>query len=80
MVPLTLWRFPTFVILYKFHNNKIYFFKILFCVYKQLVQDILHLLPRILAFIIAPKQYIQFIVNTSFKYGLDGLNTFKATQ
>jgi hypothetical protein len=49
MVPLTLWRMPTFFVLFKIHGwKKKYFFSIIFLLYTQLLFDVIYALPRIL--------------------------------
>jgi len=73
MLPLTLWRFPTFIILYKFHNNKKYFFTILFKMYAQLLKDVITFPLKIIAILAAPKMYYQYVKKTSFNYGPLGL-------
>lgn len=80
MLPLTLWRMPTFIILYKFHNSKYFFFKILFKVYKQLFFDIITLPIKLILIIIAPISYVKFIYHSSFKYGAEGIEKFDEIQ
>jgi len=69
MVPLTLWRLPTFIILYRFHKDKYMFFSILFPVYRQMLIDIFALPLKVIVLIVSPLSYIKYIYHTSFQYG-----------
>ncbi len=80
MLPLTLWRLPTFIKLYAFHNKKYLFFKILFSVYEQMLRDVLMVPVQVVSLLTAPKMFFYFIRNTAFQYGPDGINTFKLYQ
>ena len=76
LLPLTLWRLPTFIKIYSFHKNKSYFFKILFSMYKQMWKDLKYLPLKMIAIIIAPLAYLKYIRATSFEYGSMGIDTF----
>ena len=69
LLPLTLWRLPTFIILFKIHNyQKRFFFKILFPLYKQMGIDLLSIFVRIPTLLMFPRAYLTFCYKTCFKY------------
>ena len=71
MLPLTLWRMPTFFIIFRTHHfTKRYFFPILFTLYKQMLFDILYLLFRVVFFIISPITSIRFYIQNLLRYSL----------
>jgi hypothetical protein len=73
-MPLTLWRMPTFLILFKTHEfKKSMFFKILFPMYKQMLLDLLFLFARLCAILIFPRAYLTFCYKTSFRYTKHGV-------
>jgi len=72
LAPLTLWRLPTFIIVYRIHNSKRYFFKILLEVYKLMLYDIITSPLHIVSFILSPVGYLKFRKATIFKYGSTG--------
>jgi hypothetical protein len=69
LFPLTLWRIPTFIKLIYYYKAKKFFFPILFKVYKQMYKDLIFLPVKIICILLAPRAYIMYIKNTSFKYG-----------
>jgi len=73
MMPLTLWRLPTFIKLLLVKKSKKYFFPILFKVYKQILYDIMIFPLKVVGLIINPKMYYQYVKNTSFNYGPSGV-------
>lgn len=69
LLPLTLWRMPTFVILFRIHKyKKKMFFKILFTMYAQMLRDIFQLFIKIPTFILFPRAYLSFRSKTAFRY------------
>ena len=72
LAPLTLWRLPTFIIVYKIHNSKRYFFKVLFQVYKLMVYDFVFIFVHAIGFVLAPMSYLRFRKATIFRYGTIG--------
>lgn len=73
LLPLTLWRIPTFVKIFSYHRSKKYFFPILKKIYVQMFYDIITLPLKIGTFIMAPKMFIDFTFKTAFRYGPKGL-------
>lgn len=73
LLPLTLWRLPTFIKLYAFHRSKKFFFPILFKMYRQMVVDIMTLPVKLVSLVMAPRMFINFVRNTSFRYGPGGI-------
>ncbi len=73
MAPLTLWRLPTFIIVFKIHRSKRFFFKVLFTVYKLMLYDILTFVFHIFALLVSPISYCKFRYGTAFKYGSEGV-------
>jgi hypothetical protein len=69
MLPLTLWRIPTFIKLYRYHNDKKLFFNLLKKMYKQLFIDIILLPLKLIVIIVAPVSYYKYVKDTSFNYG-----------
>lgn len=81
LLPLTLWRMPTFLILFRTHKySKRYFFKILFPMYKQMGIDVLSLFIRVPVFLMFPRAYLTFHYKTSFKYTKQGIDEFSKIQ
>lgn len=80
LFPLTLWRIPTFIKLFSYHQSRKFFFPILKSIYIQMVQDVITLPIKIITCLLAPRAYIMYIAKTSFKYGSAGVDTFKAYQ
>lgn len=81
MLPLTLWRVPTFFILLKTHKfNKKFFFPILFKMYKQLFLDIWYLPLKLISIILFPRTTFQFVGQTCFRYSLEGVKEFSMIQ
>jgi hypothetical protein len=72
LAPLTLWRLPTFILVYRIHNSRKLFFPILLTIYKLMAVDILVLAPNILACLWSPICYVKFRLKMSFKYGIVG--------
>jgi hypothetical protein len=68
LLPLTLWRLPTFIILYKINNKKKYFFPIIGKIYIQMILDLIGLLPNTIIFLLSPIVFIKFRVKTAFRY------------
>lgn len=70
LAPLTLWRLPTFIIVFKTHKySKRFFFKILFQVYKLMCYDLVFLIVNVLGFVMAPVSFVKFKRVTMFRYG-----------
>jgi hypothetical protein len=68
---------PTFAILFKTHEYKRkYFFNILFKLYKQMLVDVVYLIPRIFIFILFPRACITFYSKTILKYTHEGFYKF----
>jgi hypothetical protein len=80
LLPLTLWRIPTFMKLFLYHKARKYFFPILLKTYYQMVIDVITIPLKLLAFLIAPRMYLSFLLKTSFKYGPVGIETFEIYQ
>jgi hypothetical protein len=76
LFPLTLWRIPTVIKLSSYHRSRKFFFPILKRIYVQMVRDVLTLPIKIIVFLLAPRAYIMYIINTSFEYGPAGVDTF----
>jgi len=76
LLPLTLWRLPTFIKIYSHHNDKNYFFTILFSMYKQMFNDLKYLPLKILSILIAPITYLKYVKLTAYKYGPMGIEGF----
>lgn len=73
LTPLTLWRLPTFLIVFKTHHySKRLFFKVLFTIYKLMAFDAMVCLPYLVAFIVSPVTFVRFRYGTMFRYGEDG--------
>lgn len=69
LLPLTLWRMPTFLILFKTHKyNKNYFFNILFKMYKQMAKDLISIFVKIPTIILFPRASLAFFIKTTFRY------------
>lgn len=79
-MPLTLWRIPTFIILYSHHKDRKLFFSILGSIYEQMLKDLFFIPLKLLTLLIAPRMASVFIYKTSFKYGPLGLETFQVYQ
>ena len=79
-MPLTLWRIPTFLMLYSHHRDRTLFFSILGKIYKQMLRDLLLVPLKIIALLIAPRMTAVFIYRSSFRYGPSGLETFEIYQ
>lgn len=69
LAPLTLWRLPTFIIVYRVHNSRRYFFNVLFEVYKLMALDLVYLVFHAIGLLLAPVSYLRFRKETMFKYG-----------
>jgi hypothetical protein len=68
-VPVTLWRLPTFFLLFRIHNYaREHAITILLSIYCQMVIDIKWLLPRIVVFVLSPRMCFSFYSNTLLKY------------
>lgn len=77
MVPLTLWRLPTFIILIKKHNfSKKMLFPVLFKCYKIMLLDLLRTPIKLLTFLICPRLFVSFTLKNAFKYGKGDLKEF----
>lgn len=80
MLPLTLWRLPTFLKLFLFHKKKSLFFKILFAVYSQMARDVVMLPVHLFCLVTAPKMFVSFIKRTGYQYGPSGIESFTLYQ
>ena len=80
LLPLTLWRIPTFLKIFWYHRSKKFFFPILKKIYVQMFNDIITLPLKVISFIFAPKMFIDFVLKTSFRYGPAGIDTFDIYQ
>lgn len=72
LVPLTLWRLPTFILVYRVHRSQRLFFKIIYQVYQLMLFDIVMILPNLLGFLMSPISYVRFKLKTMFRYGDQG--------
>lgn len=72
LAPLTLWRLPTFVIVFNVHRSKRFFFKVLFEVYKVMAMDLAMLTVNVMAILVAPVSFLRFRYRTMFRYGKKG--------
>ena len=74
LMPLTLWRMPTFLILFRSHGyKKKMFFSILFPMYKQMFKDVITIPIKIIALIIFPRASVSFYFKTAFRYTEKGI-------
>ena len=81
MTPLTLWRLPTFLILFKKHEfARKMFFSILLKIYKRMVFDIIELPVKSFSFIISPRHMLKFYKNTILRYGNGTLKEFEKLE
>jgi hypothetical protein len=81
LVPLTLWRMPTFIVLLKANKwNTKYFFPILLLLYKQLLTDIKYALMRVFILCLFPKVCLSFYFKTVLRYTTDGIKEFNNIQ
>lgn len=80
LVPLTLWRLPTFVIIYRIQNTRRLFFTIIVKIYKIMLQDLFLIFINLFAFLLTPIGFIKFKINTAFRYDLKGHETLLANQ
>lgn len=69
MLPLTLWRMPTFLILWKAEKwKKKQFFPLLFQIYKRMFFDLLESPVRTISFVLFPRHMVRFYRNTALRY------------
>lgn len=69
LLPLTLWRMPSFVMIIKQQKyQKHAFFPILFTIYRQMGTDIYFFVIRLWAFFVCPISNLIFYKRTIFKY------------
>jgi hypothetical protein len=80
LVPLTLWRLPTFVIIYRIQNTRRLFFTIIVKIYQIMLQDILFIFVNLIAFLLTPIGFIKFKINTAFRYDLKGAHEILFTN
>lgn len=68
---------PTFFILYKIHHwRRRLFFPIVFKLYKQMLIDLLTLIPRLITFILFPRASMTFYIKNIFRYTKFGIDQF----
>ena len=80
LAPLTLWRLPTFILVFNIHRSKRFFFTVLFTVYKLMLFDLLAIWIHIFAFIVSPVTFVKFRLRTMFRYGKTGVTELLNVQ